>query len=86
MDYSNPDVMLPTHEKQQHNNDMWDNGVGNEALRQQVSVTKRITSLGNERLESSLGVTIPLSSPLVTFPMREVLTPLQGLRFPERGP
>lgn len=55
MDYSNPDVMLPTHEKQQHNNDMWDNGVGNEALRQQVSVTKRITSLGNERLESSLG-------------------------------
>ena len=36
--------MLPTHEKQQHNN-MWGNGVGNEVLQQQVSVTKLITSL-----------------------------------------
>lgn len=63
---------------------MWDNGVANKALQQQV--TKRITSLGNKRSESSLdigshnplkevlsqGVTIPHSSPNT---LGEVLIP-----------
>lgn len=81
-------LMLPAHEKQQHNNYKWGNGLGMKYS------DNRPVSLNESLVQLSEGGGVTTSSPLlsspgvqVTVPQREVLTLLQSCRsqYPERG-